>query len=192
MRRARRTASSNMLVCVCRLLIPGPDLSSPFAALDRGESPSLWGWNDAREPERCAVQSVQHWSKLLNIFRWRKSSLGPAGPSGPSIFFNSERKSSFLERGGSARGLCWSQHDKSKFRSRKLDHLDRRRKTGPRRAFAWTGPWTAWTAIAIERSAVLPGYRSIDHLFKAQATLDEWRDDVETVATCTLSRSFID
>jgi len=61
-------------------------LSSLFAALDRGESPSLWGWNDARKPERRAVQSVQHWSKLLNIFRWRKSSLGPAGPSGPSIF----------------------------------------------------------------------------------------------------------
>jgi len=64
-------------------------LSSLFAALDRGESLSLWGRNDAREPDRRAVQSVQYWSKLLNIFRWRKSSLGPAGPSGPSIFFYS-------------------------------------------------------------------------------------------------------
>src|SRR5436190_9249730 len=61
--------------CVCRLLKPGPALSSLFAALDRGESLSLWGRNDARQPERRAVQSVQHWSNaqyfpLAGILAW--------------------------------------------------------------------------------------------------------------------------
>jgi len=38
-------------MCVCRSLRPGPASNSLFAALDRGEGLSLWGWNDARKPE---------------------------------------------------------------------------------------------------------------------------------------------
>ena len=76
--------------------------------------------------------------------------------------------------------------------SKNLDRLDHRRNAGSPAYFAWTAGWTAWTMLGSCELIVLPGYRPANEAFEVHAALGKWRDDVETVATCTLSRSFID